>query len=116
VVLENFPWQKIMGYFFQGRDIFRCLKAIEVCCSTNKSMAVEAYTQELQVVLRCTLLATLVTPVGTPSSGSASGNTCIQIDLYILKLSKDKPINLLTIIVPLRKTLGKILSSTWVVK
>jgi hypothetical protein len=41
-------------------------------------MVGEAYTQELQVVLKRTLLATLVTPVGTPSSGSASDNTCIQ--------------------------------------
>jgi hypothetical protein len=55
-------------------------------------MVGEAYTQELQVVLKHTLLATLVTPVGTPSSGSASDNTCIQINLDILKPSIDKPI------------------------
>jgi hypothetical protein len=55
--------------------------------------------QELQVVLKRTLLATLVTPVGTPSSGSASDNTCIQIDLDILKPSIDKPIGRLTAIV-----------------
>jgi hypothetical protein len=61
------------------------------------------------------LLATLVTPVGTPSSGSASDNTCIQIDLDLLKPSIDKPIGHLTAIVPPRTTLGKILSSTWVV-
>jgi hypothetical protein len=58
----------------------------------HKSMVGEAYMQELQVVLKRTLLATLVTPVGTPSSGSASDNTCIQIDLDILKPSVDKPI------------------------
>jgi hypothetical protein len=61
------------------------------------------------------LLATLVTPVGTPSSGSASDNTCIWIDLDLLKPSVDKPIGRLTAIVPPRTTLGKILSSTWVV-
>jgi hypothetical protein len=38
--------------------------------------------QEIQVVLKCTLLATLVSPIGTPLSGSAYGNTSIQIDLY----------------------------------
>jgi hypothetical protein len=40
-------------------------------------MVREAYTQEIQEVLKLTLLDTLVTPVGTPSSGSASDNTCI---------------------------------------
>jgi hypothetical protein len=81
----------------------------------HKSMVGEAYMQELQVVLKRTLLATLVTLVGTPSSGSASDNTCIWIDLDILKPSIDKPIGRLTAIVPPRTTLGKILSSTWVI-
>jgi hypothetical protein len=62
------------------------------------------------------LLATLVTPVGTPSSGSASENTCIQIELDLLKPSIDKPIGLLTAIVPPGTKLGNILSSTWVVR
>jgi hypothetical protein len=53
------------------------------------------------------LLATLVTPVGTPSSGSASENTCIQIDLDLLNPSIDKPIGHLTAIVPPRTTLGR---------
>jgi hypothetical protein len=57
-------------------------------------MVGEAYTQELQVVLKCTLLATLVTLVGTPSSGSASDNTCIWIDLDLLNPFVDKPIGL----------------------
>jgi hypothetical protein len=35
------------------------------------------YSQEIQEVLNLTLLETLVTLVGTPSSGSASDNTCI---------------------------------------
>ena len=62
------------------------------------------------------LLATLVTPVGTPSSGSASDNTYVPIGLDFLKPSLDKLIDRLTAIVPLRKKLGKILSSTWVVR
>ena len=61
------------------------------------------------------LLATLVTPVGTPSSGSTSDNTCVWIGLDFLKPSLDKPISRRTAIVSLRTTLGKIVSSTWVV-
>jgi hypothetical protein len=60
------------------------------------------------------MLATLVTPVGTPSSGSASDNTCIWINLDLLKPSIDKLIGRLTAIVSPRTSLGKILSSTWV--
>jgi hypothetical protein len=60
------------------------------------------------------LLATLATHVGTPSSGSASENTCIRTNLDLLKLYVDKLITRLTTIVPPRTTLGKILSSTWV--
>jgi hypothetical protein len=70
---------------------------------------------ELQVVLKRTMLSTLVTIVGTPSSGSASDKSCIQIDLDILNPFIDKPINRLTAIVPPRKKHKKILSSTWVV-
>jgi hypothetical protein len=62
------------------------------------------------------LLATLVTPVGTPSSGSASDNTCVRIDLDYLKPSLDKPIGRLTAIMSPRTVFGKILSSTWVVR
>jgi hypothetical protein len=62
------------------------------------------------------LLSALVTLVGTTSSGSTSDNTYIQIDLDLLKPSIDKPISHLTAIVPSRTTLGKILSSTWVVR
>ena len=58
------------------------------------------------------LLVTLVTPFGTPSSGSASDNTCIKIDLDLLNPSIDKSIDRITVIVPLRKTLENILSST----
>jgi hypothetical protein len=82
----------------------------------HKSTVGEAYVQELQVLLKHTLLATLVTPVGIPSSGSISDNTCIWIDLDILKPFADKLINLLIFIVPLKATLVKILYSTWVVK
>jgi hypothetical protein len=41
-------------------------------------------------------LATLVTPVGTYSSGSASENTYVRINLDYLKPSLDKPIGRLT--------------------
>ena len=61
------------------------------------------------------LLATLVTPVGTPSSGSASDNTCVWIDLDYLKPSLYKPIGHLTAIVSPGTSLEKILSSTCVV-
>jgi hypothetical protein len=61
------------------------------------------------------LLATLVTHVSTLLSGSASENTCIHIDLDLLKPSIDKPIGRLTAIVPPRTTLRNILSSTFVV-
>jgi hypothetical protein len=71
--------------------------------------------REIQVVLKTHMLATLVTHVGTPSSGSASDIICIWIDLDLLNPSIDKLIGRLTAIVPSRKALGKILSSTWVV-
>jgi hypothetical protein len=61
------------------------------------------------------MLATLVTPVGTPSSGSASDNTCVRIGLDFLKPSLYKLIGYLIAIVRLRTTLRNILSSTWVV-
>jgi hypothetical protein len=61
------------------------------------------------------MLATLVTPVGTPSSGSASNNTYVWINLDYLKPSLDKMIDPLTAIVSSRIELRKILSSTWVV-
>jgi hypothetical protein len=115
VVSEHFPWQKIVGYFFQGRDVFRRLKATKICRSMHKYVVREAYMQELQVVLERTVFATLVTPIGTPSSGSASNNTCIRIDLDILKPFVDKSIGRRTVIMPLRTTLRKILFSTWVI-
>jgi hypothetical protein len=61
------------------------------------------------------MLATLVTPIGTPLSGSTSDNTYVRINLDYLEPSLDKIIGRLTAIVPPRTTLGKILSSTWVV-
>jgi hypothetical protein len=62
------------------------------------------------------LLATLITLVGTPSSGSASENTCIWINLDLLKPSIDKLIGHLTSILPPRTTLRKIVSSTWAIR
>jgi hypothetical protein len=41
-------------------------------------MVEKAYTHEIQEVFKLTLLDTLVTHVGTPSSGSASEKTCIR--------------------------------------
>jgi hypothetical protein len=67
---------------------------------------------EIQVVLKRRLLATLVTPIGTPSSGSASDITCIRINLDILNPSLDKSIGHMFLIVSPRKTLRNILSST----
>ena len=61
------------------------------------------------------LLATLVTLVGTPLSGSASNKTCIWIDLDILKPSIDKMIIRMTAIVPPRTKLENILFSNWVI-
>ena len=81
----------------------------------HRSTVREAYMHEIQVVLKHTLLATLVTPVGTPSSGSTSDKTCVRIALDFLKPSLDKPIGRRTIIVSPRIALEKILSSTLVV-
>jgi hypothetical protein len=61
------------------------------------------------------MLATLVTPVGTPSTGSALERTCVWIGLDYLKPTLDKLIGFLIAIVSPRITLRKILSSTWVV-
>jgi hypothetical protein len=72
----------------------------------------EAYMQKIQEVFNLTLLDTLVTPIGTPSSGSALDNTYIWTGLVILKPTKDQPISRLTVIVPLITTLGKRLSNT----
>jgi hypothetical protein len=101
--------------FFQGRDVLWHLKAIEICHYMDKIVVRDSYTQEIQVVLSPHLLATLVTLVGTPSSGSTSNNTCIRIGIDLLKHSIDEPIGHLTVIVPPRTTLEKIFSSTWVV-
>jgi hypothetical protein len=40
-------------------------------------MVREAYRHEIQEFFKLTLLGTLVTPIGTPSSGSPLDNTCI---------------------------------------
>jgi hypothetical protein len=79
-------------------------------------MVEDSYTQEIQVVLKHTSIGHPCNPVSTPSSGSASENTCTWIDLDLLKPSIDKPISQMTTIVSPRKTLKKILSSIWVVR
>jgi hypothetical protein len=93
-------------------DVFK-LQRFGVTCINPRSRIHTC--RKYKGYLSAHLLATLVTHVGTPSSGSASDNTCIHIGLDLLKASIDKLIGLLTAIVPLRTTLGKILSSTWVV-
>jgi hypothetical protein len=93
-------------------NVFKLQRSVVTCI--NPWSGIHTH-RKYKWYLSAHLLATLVTPVGTPSSGSASDNTCIQIDLDLLKPSIDKPIGHLTAIVPPRTTLGKILSSTWVV-
>jgi hypothetical protein len=61
-------------------------------CSMHKSTVGEAYMQGIQEVFKLTLLDTLVTHVGIPSSGIKSNYTCTQTDLGILKPSIDQPI------------------------
>jgi hypothetical protein len=69
-----------------------------------------------KLFLSAHMLATLVTPFGIPTSGSASDSTYIWIGLDILKPYIDKMIGHLTAIVPPRIALRKILSSSWVVR
>jgi hypothetical protein len=93
-------------------DIFKLQRYVVTCInpwSGNNTCC------KYKWLLSAHVLATLVTPVGTPSSGSTSKITCIWISLDILKPFVDKPIDHLTTIVSPRTTLGKRLSSTWVV-
>jgi hypothetical protein len=114
VVLEHFPWQKVwVKYFFRVEtysDIFKPQRS--VVTRINPWLR-DSYTQEIQVVLKHT-------SIGHTWKYkwylSASDNTCVRIDLDYLKPSLDKPIGRLTAIVSPRTTLGKILSSTWVVR
>jgi hypothetical protein len=55
--------------------------------------------KETKEVFKLPLLENPVTLVGTPLSGSALDNTCIQIDLGILKPVVYQPIDCLTNIV-----------------
>jgi hypothetical protein len=93
-------------------DILKLQRSIVTCINPRSGSHTH---RKYKRYLSTHLLATLVTHIGTPSSGSESDNTCIWISLDFLKPSIDKPIDRLTVIVPLRTTLGKILSSTWVV-
>jgi hypothetical protein len=116
VVSEHFPRQKVWVNFFSRvetySNVFKPQRFVVTCINPRLR---DSYTQEIQVVLKRTSVGPLVTPVGTPSSGSASDNTHVWIGLDYLKPSLDKPIGRLTAIVSPRTTLGKILSSTWVV-
>ena len=62
-----------------GRDVFQRLLTTVICHFTHKPAVGEAYMQEIREVLKSALLDTRVTPVGTPSSSSASDSTYIQI-------------------------------------
>jgi hypothetical protein len=107
----------IVGYFFfQGRDVFQHLKNTMACHSAHKSTVREEYTHEIREVFNLTFFNTIVTHVSTPSSGSASENTCIQTSLGILKPYIGQTIDRLTAIVPPKTTLEKILSSTCVIR
>jgi hypothetical protein len=94
-------------------DVFKLQRSVVTCI--NPQSRIHTW-NKYKWYLSTHLLSTLVTPVGTPPSDSASDNTCIRINLDLLKPSIDKLIARLTAIVPPRTTLGKILSSTWVVE
>jgi hypothetical protein len=121
--LEYYKWyqstfldKKLWVNFFSRVETYSNVFKLQISVVTHINPWSGIHTRrKYKWYLSAHLLATLVTPVGTPSSGSASGNTCIWIDLDLLKSSIDKPIARLTVIVPLRRALGKILSSTWVV-
>jgi len=113
---STFLGKKLWINFFRVEtysDIFKLQRSVVTCI--NPWLGIHTC-RKYKWYLSAHLLITLVTLVGTPSSGSALDNTCIQIDLDFLKLSSDKPIGRLTAIVPSRTTLKKILSSTWVVE
>jgi hypothetical protein len=93
----------------------------------HESTVGEAYMQEIQEFFKLTLLEALVIYIGTTSSVGISENTCIWtcaskylfdmvIPLGILKSTIDQPIDHLVVIVPPRKTLKNIFSSTWVIE
>jgi hypothetical protein len=108
VVSEHFPWQKLWVFFFRVDTYSSVFKP-------QRSLITRMRETKKCKWLSAHLLATLVTPVGTPSSGSTSGSTCVWIGLDFLKPSLDKPIDRQTVIVSPRTALRKILSSTWVV-
>jgi hypothetical protein len=94
-------------------DVLNLQRSIIACIKPRSGIHTR---RKYKWYLSAHLLATLVNPVGTPLSSSTLDNTCIQINLDLLKPSIDKSIGHLTIIVPPRTALRKILSSTWVVE
>jgi hypothetical protein len=116
VVLEHLPRQKNVGNFFfrveTYSDIFKLHRFVVMRINPWSGIHTR---RKYKWYLSAHLLATLVTPVGTPSSGSASNITCIRIDLDLLNPSINKSIIHLTAIEPPRTTLRNTLSSTWVV-
>jgi hypothetical protein len=93
-------------------DVFKLQKSFVTCINPRSEIHTR---RKYKWYLSAHLLVTLVTPVGTPLSGSTPDNTCIRINLDFLKPFIDKPIGRLTAIVPPKKTLENILSSIWVV-
>jgi hypothetical protein len=102
----NFFFYRVETYF----NIFKLQRSVVTCIKLRSGIHTS---MKYKWYLSTHLLATLVTPVGTPSSSSISNNTCIHINLDLLKPSIDKLIDFLTAIVPPRKTLKNILSSTY---
>jgi hypothetical protein len=78
-------------------------------------MVGEAYTQEIQVVIKLTYVGHPCKPCFTPLSGRTSDNTCARTFPRHPGTHLAQPIGRLTAIVSSRTTLGKILSSTWVI-
>jgi hypothetical protein len=115
--IRALSWAENCGLFFfrveTYFDLFKLQRSFVTCINPQSRIHTR---MKYKWYLSTHLLATLVTPVGTPSSGSASNITSIKIDLDFLKPSLDKPISCLTAIVPPRTTLKNILSSTWVVR
>jgi hypothetical protein len=103
------------GLIFFKVETYSNVFKVQISIIMHKPVVGDSYMQEIQVVLKRTSIGHPCNPYWYPFSGSASYNTYIRIGLDLMKPSIDKPISPLTVIVPPRTTLGKILSSTWVV-
>ena len=75
VVSEHFPWQKLWVFFFRVEtysDIFKLQRYVVMRINSWSGIHT---CKKYKWYLSTHLLATLVTPVGTPSSGSALDST-----------------------------------------